>query len=685
MSFFDKLGDFFKEHWKHILILILIFFVAFGFRTMILRYDLMFEFDSYWHARMNAELIDTGVKPTIDTMGTYHNANTPIIPWSYAPVLYYTGYLAYKIVYLGAPYDQEKWIFLVRLLPAIFGGLIALAAYLLFKWGFNSRKIGYIAGFITAVMPAFIYRQMGGFYEEDCYGFLWAILGFAFLIKALKEPKFTKANIIYATLSGLMFGVMAFTWAVFVIVPVIIEAYFVFMLIWSLITKVDKKIILSICGLFAITFVLTAIFGSLAQTGWIDLQINYGKGILGISKESVNTQKSGVLSSKSVGEESMGKYAFTNKYGVFLAFIILGLIAIIYSLYKNKNIQFTLLTLAWGLVTFYLAWNKLKATYWFGLGLAIVSAFTIAILIKYYQEEKVKTGWKVFGIALSVLLLLGGTASGVIFTYNHAPNIVTEQGWKDAVYFMDNNLPHNSNVFNWWSWGHWITFIGHQRASTDNTNSDQQANGDFGTFFVTQDSNEALGIIKAYDADYIAFDYKALLETQTYSAYANELQKNKFNTKNSFVAPFACQSEQNPIGGTTNFNCTSLFYMGGQRVSTKFDAGKMFGFPSQYTTKPTDIWQNKLPVIYYTTINKSLLLIVDMKTNESYGLKLWFNAPETKKYFIEVYNNGFVRIWKVNKDAFKDVSAYMTGKTVKEVEEWNSKLWWLNDTNTLQN
>jgi len=222
--------------------------------------------------------------------------------------------------------------------------------------------------------------------------------------------------------------------------------------------------------------------------------------------------------------------------------------------------------------------------------------------------------------------------------------------------------------------------MGHKRASTDNTNSDQQATGDFGAFFVTKDPKEALGIIKAYDADYVVYDYKALLETGTYTAYANELQKNKYNSQNNLLAPFSCQPEKNL--GQLNYNCLSLFTnSNGQRINSKIDASQMLTLPSTYTSKPNNVWQNKIPVVYYATMNKSLLLIIDMQTNESYGIKLWLNAPDTQKYFSLVYDNGFVKIWKVNKDAFKDITPYMIGLTEKEVIEWNSKLWWL-DQNT---
>ncbi len=678
---FDKITSFLKKHWLHILILVLIFLVALGFRTMILRYDLLFEFDSYYHARMNSYVIDTAMKPFDDFIGSYHAIKTGIFTeynnfWA-------IGYLAYKIVYFGAAYTQDNWLALVRYLPAIYGALTALAAYLLFRWAFNSRKIGYIAGFVTGVMPAFVYRTMGGWYEPTSMGFLWMMLGFAFLIKAIEKPDFKISNYIYAGISGLMFGIMAFIWKAFAICPVVLEGFIVLYLLWLLIKKTDKKTILAVLSILALAFVVMAVIATISSgTSWVNEQVSQAAGILGLNHDSVNTQTSGSVIGAGVGEESMGKDAFPMKYGMFLPFIILGLIAFGYSLYKNKYAHIGILTFVWGLLYYYLAWNKLKATFYFGIALAIVSAFTIAMLIKYFEEDnksKKEINWKVAGACLMVFLLIGGTASGVIFTYNNVPNIISEQGWVDALSFMKNSLPDNAKMFNWWSWGHWISYMGHKRVSTDNTNSDVQADTDFGTFFLTKDSNEALGIIKAYDADYVVVNYDSLMEMQTYASYANTIVPNKFNTKEIVNMPFSCQPEQNL--GTMSFNCVSLFYMGNQRVNTTFDAQKMFSFAQDYTTKPTDIWQNRLPVIYYTTINKSLLLVVDMKTNESYGIKLWFNAPETKPYFSEVYTNGFVRIWKVNKDAFKNVALAMTGKTEKQVEEYNSKLWWI-DQNT---
>lgn len=663
--------EWFKSvNWIHVLILVLIFITAFGIRAMILRYDLMFEFDSYWHARMNSEWIDTGIKPQYDTIGTYHLADKPLIETPYSYVLWGTGVLAYKLFYLGAPYNQENWIFLVRLLPALYGALTALAAYLLFKWAFDSKKIGYIAGFVVGVLPGYIYRTMAGFYEEDAYGFLWMVLGFAFLVKAIKEPELTKEKIIYASLSGIMFGIMAFTWKVFVIVPLLIEAWFVILLIWSLIQKVDKKTIYAICGLFAICFVITAVAGSLAQTNWFSYQLNYGAGALGIEDNSVNTQEFGFFTSKGVGEENTGHQFFGTKYGVFNVFFVLGIIAIIYSLWKKKYENVSILFFLWGLMTFYLAWNKLKATYWYGLGLGILTAFTIATLIKYFEENNVKESWKVGSVLVFVFLLLGGTASGVIFTQNNAPNIITEAGWKDAVLWMQNNMPEKSNVFNWWSWGHWITFIGHQRASTDNTNSDSQANRDFGTFFTTENPNDALGIIKAYDTDYVVLSDEALMGQQTYATYSYNKEGDP-RLKDFMNIVFPCYPEKNPITNTVIYNC------GGN----KLEATQMYSLPVKYNTKPMEIYQGKVPLFYYSNPQKNMFAVLNARSNNSFGAKLWFEDTSTEKYFTKVYDNSYVKIWKVNKEAYKDIIPQMTDMNLEQINEWNSKLWWLNDTN----
>jgi len=662
------LKEWFSNNWKHIFILLLIFLVAFGFRAHILRYDLLFEFDTYWHTRMDGYLIQTGQLPDEDYIGTYHDAEKGLQQERYA-LFWGAGALIYKIVYFGAAYDLEKMLALVRVLPALYGALTALAVYLLFRWAYKSRKIGYIAGFVTAVMPGYIYRTMGGFYEEDSFGFLWMALGFAFLVRAVRDPLFTKENAIYSALAGICFGIMAWSWKVFFIVPVILEAYAIVTLLWNWFRGLDKKQLMALAGLFAICFVITAGIATWAYgSEWFDYQVNYAKGFLGIEggKQVYNA-------SSGVGEENSGYQFFGTKYGVFNIFVVLGVIAAIYGLYRKKNDFTTFLFLFWGLGTFYLAWNKLKATYWFGLGLSILTALALAEIYIYISnlEDKKQTAIKVATVTVCLLLLAGGVASGVIFTHSHVPNIISDDGWKDTVFWMRDNIPEYSKSFNWWNWGHWITTIGNLRASSDNTNFDGQANRDFSMFVIDTNLQSALGIIKAYDADYVVLSSEDIANQMVYATYAYKVGSSDYRVSSHFGIVMPCRKSSNPVTNLIEYNC------GGNKIGEK----QMAGFATNWQSKPNDLYSGKIPIFYYTNSQKNQLWMINNVNNDSIGAKLWFNSIETQKYFELVYDNGYQKIFKVNKDQFKDVQMHMVDMNLQQIEEWNSKLWWL-DQNT---
>jgi asparagine N-glycosylation enzyme membrane subunit Stt3 len=661
-------NEWFKQiKWKHVFILILIFLTAFAFRTHILRHDIMFGFDSYWHARMNGELIQTGEFPNADLQGTYHNADKIFEFPKFSVLFWGAGALAYNVATFGGGYDQETWINIVRLLPALYGALTALAIYLLFRYAYKSKKVGYIAGFITAVLPGYVYRTMGGFYEEDSLGFLWMALGIAFLIRALREPQFTKQNIIYASLSGLMFGIMAFTWKVFVIVPVIIEAYFIFTLGWNLIKKVDPEKIKAFIGLFVIIFGITAVMATFATgTDWVDYQVNYAKGFIG-AEGGTNVESTGA----GVGEENTGKQFFGTKFGVFNIFIFLGIIAAIYALSRKKNDFVTLVLLFWGIGTFYLAWNKLKATYWYGLGLSVLAALTFAEL-KIYLDGKKEVGLKVASVALGILILSGGVASGVIFIHNHAPSIDTSAGWKDSLTFMEEKLPEGAKMFNWWNWGHWITFMGHKKASTDNTNGDSQANRDFANFVITNETDAALGTMKAYDTDYVILSLEDVTTQQVYSMYAYQTGQNDYRVSGRFGAASGCRKEVNQISGQSTYKC------GGNN----FNEQQMNAFATTWQSEPNEIYQGRMPIYYYTNPSKTRWYALNNLNNGSISTRLWFDDKFLREYFTLVYNNEFQKIWKINKEAYDDIEPYMIDMNSEEIEEWNSKLWWLEDNNS---
>ena len=67
----ELLGKNFSIDKKQLFLLVVLFLFAFGIRAHLAKYDLFFGFDSYYHARMVAEVIQNGAVPVIDTMGWY--------------------------------------------------------------------------------------------------------------------------------------------------------------------------------------------------------------------------------------------------------------------------------------------------------------------------------------------------------------------------------------------------------------------------------------------------------------------------------------------------------------------------------------------------------------------------------------------------------------------------------------
>ncbi|HNV01593.1 MAG TPA: hypothetical protein PKK60_04160, partial [archaeon] len=59
-------------------------------------------------------------------------------------------------------------------------------------------------------------------------GFLWMVIGFYYFVKAVKTKTLNKKDIINVVLSGVFFAIMAMTWDVYLLIPLIIIPYFIF-------------------------------------------------------------------------------------------------------------------------------------------------------------------------------------------------------------------------------------------------------------------------------------------------------------------------------------------------------------------------------------------------------------------------------------------------------------------------
>ncbi len=679
---------------KQLFLLAVIFLLAFGTRGHLLVYEYMFGFDSYYHARMTGFLLQNGYVPAHDMMSYYFMGGAPppqnIFFW------YFTAAI-YKIATLGAAYNKALWIQFVKVLPALFGALISVAMFFFGKEVYG-KKAGYAMAFIAAVVPSFVYRTLGGFFEEDCLGFLWLLIGLVFFVRAVKDPVFNRKGIQNAVLAGFFFGVMALTWEMFLLIPLVLSGYLVFALM-HIYSKRGTQQFLDFIKLFAISF---AIFAGLATMnyglGWVNSAANYalasipgnleifafagavllaavlvylGYEMRNPAKHDSNAKTINLISmvllycvllalvitflsidslfvetsvlGQSVGEENTGKQFFGIKYNALIIFPALAMLLIPIRMYREKNEHLSAMIFFWILITYFMAWYKLKFTYTFGLPIAAAVGVVTTELFYY---TKGRSGLEVKSVALALgFMLLTGVAAATIFVPDKIPHIETHNPtWKKTLQWMQEpeNIPPDAKMFNWWDEGHWISFIGERAVLVDNRNLSWEGDSDFARFILTKDLGEAVEIIKNYDSDYIVLSNDMFLKVGSFGYYA-------YNTTNSsdpriinflFMPHYAIPCGRTTEQGVVYYQC------GGNRWSE----AEMNSLPTNWQSQALGVTEQSVPYFVYRDSDNMNVYFLNIATNESMLAKLWFNQTEAAQYFEEVYGSEGMKIIKVKKE-----------------------------------
>jgi len=687
---------------KQIFLVLILFLFAFGIRGHLAKYDLIFGFDSYYHARMNAFVIENGYVPEIDQMGWYDRpgggapvSNTGDFFWQFNSVVY-------KVFTLGGEYDKGTWIEFVKILPALYGALIAIAMFFFGKELYG-KKAGYAMAFFAAVIPAFVYRTMAGFFEEDALGFLWMVIGLVFFARAIKEAELTKNKIGYAILSGIFFGIMAFTWEMFLLIPLVLTTYLVFGLLNNYAEK-GLKAVVPFVGIFAITMAtftaMTYLFDP--RMLWIKSSLNYltgsipsslgllvlGGGLVflaGIaylvylgenSKNPESTRKTVKLVSMfllygtlillitilltapnlwkssgvhgtSVGEENFGKFYFGEKYNALIVLPFLALILIPYRIYRNKNDHMSALVFFWVFATFFMAWYKLKFTYTFGLPIA-AAAGLVTVELFHFMKNRSSFEKKIVLLALGTMFLIGASA-GTLFVEDKVPNI--EQpvpDWKGALEWLRTETPEGTKMFNWWDYGHWISFLGERAVLTDNRNIYLEELQDVAKFMITSDLDEGIEIIGRYDADYIIFGFDTFQKEVSFARYAF----GTVNVDDPRIVPYRLGPSFASVCNQTMENGERKFVCGGN-VLNEAQASIL---RRNWSTQANQLFEDRIPIYIYLDQDNYAMYILNPGTNASMAAKLWFHETETIKYFEEVYGERGIKIFRIKREVINSAT-----------------------------
>ncbi|RLG69393.1 MAG: hypothetical protein DRO07_02415 [Candidatus Iainarchaeum archaeon] len=351
-----------------------------------------------------------------------------------------------------------------------------------------------------------------------------------------------------------------------------------------------------------------------------------------------------------VGEESPGKDTFGYKYNAYILFPWLALVFIPAWVFFKKDDFLSPFAFWWVATALVMAWYKLKFTYVFGLPIALAAGFVTASI--FYALRKDRELELRLATALLVFMLVCGVGAASYFVLQRPPSLETQKEWKNTLHWIRDNTPKDAKMFNWWSYGHWLTFIAERNVFADNRNINWQiSDGEFARFIISEDLNEALSIIKKYKPDYIVLSSDMFSGFNSMFIYAYNIHRDKlFSTpgiKEKLYSSYATYSRCNATKQGT-YSCSGL--------AREISEEEMASLLAVWQAVPNQIKQNQLPEWVYRDENNLAIAILGPTVNNSMLAKLWFNAPELQDYFEEVHSefgSTAVKIFRVKKKAFE--------------------------------
>ncbi len=249
--------------------------------------------DSYYHERVLKYILDSKHQLLQDPMLNYplgaSNPRPPLFHWAIilGSMLFYPFMNAY-----------DSAVLMLILFPAIWGTLTIIPLYLLGRESFN-RKIGLVAAFLLAVLPAHIMRSVATQADWDAFDLFLIISMFYFFLKSLKEVHYkkwvkdwfkfdyvkkglsefaheNKKAMIYAALAGASLGALALAWKGYTYALAILVIYLVIQIFINRLRNKSNLHIMLLASIFTIVGFGMAFpwyFGTNRLGQWFDVPL----------------------------------------------------------------------------------------------------------------------------------------------------------------------------------------------------------------------------------------------------------------------------------------------------------------------------------------------------------------------------------------------------------------------------
>lgn len=687
---------------KIIFALIIIFFLAVAIRSDIVRFEgnYLFEPDAYYHARLTYDLVTQGFINEIDPQVYYFVEGG--MPHSTPELQHYIIALISILVSFAFISTKQAVAFGAQIAPIIFGSIISVSMYFLAKEIFNDKRIGIITAFLAAITPAFAYRTMAGAEGNDSLGFVWMVIGFVYLIRAIKNHDLEKTELRNSAIAGIFFGLMAITWRANILIPLVLIPSVLFMLLLiSGTTKKTNKItksapyrfLVKIAIALGIYTIISTIYG-LFSDGYVDIWFfELARFISSATKiaPEIILLGVGLVSLAFIG---ICFYFYNAKKDtkdlakiLVIAGLYLGLISMIiffmiepdffYSGEGRQSIGSLVGEESIGNLSFGSKYNSL-------IILPIIGLLFLPISLHFFKREDSHTQillwfWAIitlfmawYKLKFTFIFGLGLVAGAAIAAYlifelmkKYEMNkgiegkttlaafgflVLIGVGGSD-LYLTQFQPFANSSPY----WIHTMDWI------QENTDTNAKFFNWWGDghqlAFVTErkfsvDNRNASGFgNRAYAEFNVTTDVNRGYEivTEEIGAEYIILPSNNFFSGPTFE--FYVHDSVDPSLGqkygdfsTRIINCreTLLGYnCDGQEIPKE----QYESFPSTWTSRPSEFIDGQTPIFYYA--GKDQLIILGNAYNNTNLAKIYFNSPQTSEFYEEVYNYRGMKIFRV--------------------------------------
>ena len=305
---------------------------------------------------------------------------------------YFEAYLYKFLSFFNKDLELMKLVFYI---PVLLSALAVIPAF------FITRRLGgnfggFIGAFIVAIHPAFLSRTAGGFSDTDAYNVMFPLFIVWLFLEAL-ESKNLKKSIILSSLSGILGGFFAFSWAgwwfIFQLMLVSVATFLLYSTvlnirkhglkdIWNTNTKTfleNKNVLLATSSFILFSGIFTTLFKGFKEFA-IAIDPLSSLGFARLKEVAITTVWPNVYTT--VAEQNPADLnSVINQIGLgkwlFLLIALMGIVLTLTKL-KEKKPWFIAGTLAWYITIFVMKPQNLT-TFLFLISIPIIIRLAIAI------------------------------------------------------------------------------------------------------------------------------------------------------------------------------------------------------------------------------------------------------------------------------------------------------------------